>query len=317
MSMGLELLPNALPMAADVAGVDTTVLIAAGAMAAGGVSVRKLTPHWHETINEGYRGVLFHRGQPVEKNIGEPLRIRDRELVPTILRQHQQRYAPRRGHFVTEEQMEHGEGRYVTLAPNWYFIGPYCSIQTVNVTDQPAEIKIPFEARDGKRRKQLNVHAEIAWNIGTKGDAPLHAITKIQHEMESKKDTEEENKAKQEKNMAIKTQRVTGLAANGLSRAIRELDMQADELYELSDREPQKVELATIDFSKKELAKYGFVLSSVRLVAVTRVGEEVLGDSLNQTPPDRARIAAIASRIPADENGKGEVIPFVPGGDAA
>lgn len=311
MNVPVETLHEQLPLAADIAGVDTAALIALAGLAAGAVSIKKLTPHWHDTIHDSYRGVLFHRGQPVPKNVGSPKQLKGHEL-PDRIRQRQHRYFPAAGHFVTEEELDAGYGKFVILPPEWYLIGPFYSIQKVNVADQPAEIKIPYEAREKGHLKQLDLHAEIAWHIDPTGDSPLHAITKIQHEMDSKKDTEEEKEAKQQRNMEVKTQRVTALSAPELSRSLSELDMEAADLCDLPKNNPKKtkkVEGATIKYSRNNLAQYGFVLNSVRIVAITRVGEEVTGDSFGRARVPPGHAAAIASRREPDEDGMGEVIP--------
>ena len=323
MNLPVEMMHEKLPMAAaEIAGIDMAVFVGAAAVVGAAATARKITPHWHETITEGNRGVLLHRGQPVEKKVISPFKYKIHDFVPDRMREFEHRYLPRRGHFVTENQLEEGEGKYVILPPDWYFVGPFNSIQPINIADHPAEIKTTFEAPDGKGGiTKLESHIEIASRVNPTGDNPFLAMTQIQHEMVSKKDSGEDTKVKQEKNINIKNQRVTGLAATGLTRAIGELGLDSDSLCKLinSKELTKKIEDGTVEQSRQELAKYGLEITSSRLVAIRRVGEEVLGDKLgNSSLPPRERIVvANTTRIPPDEDGKGEVIPLFPGGDAA
>lgn len=289
MSFANEIIHETLPLAA--VEINPSSIIALGALAAAGVSIKKITPHWHHTINEGEVGVVLRRGMPVER--------RD----------------------ATEDEINSGKSRYKILEPDWYIVPPFRTIQTVYTTDQFGTVSFPLESEDDR---QMEVHANITWKIMANGDNPVHAITRVRHEKDDKKDSGD---IPQKEKLDVLQDRVLSICRVGLGKVIS--GKSSDELKRLNYDQIQTddgriielcedVQLKTIEKCQDDLAYYGVALSKVELNPIFRVGEEVQAQAYIEAAKKLA--ASLGNPLPpeskANEQNGGAIIPF-PGGDAA
>jgi len=302
MSVAQELLRENLPVATGLNSINPAYFVGVAGLATATFTVKKMTPHWHQTINVGEIGVPLHRGKPVERV------VLDKWPEDKVLRVDRYKRYPNGRGYVTKEELEAGVSHYRILDPDWYIVPVFRTIEPVYVTDQVSDVKIKRETRDhNSDLVQLEVNAKATWNIDPYGDHPIHAITRVKHEKRTKKDTEDKDKTEMYKGTELEN-RIIAICASGLRVALGR--RRAETLYDLRDAEAKKIQDAVIKRTSEKLIKYGIVLSQLEFAEIVRVGEEVLGQKFVAAQNPAPVAAVVQRRIPADEHGRGEVIPI-------
>jgi hypothetical protein len=260
----------------SVAGVPMAYILATGGLIGAGATMKKLTPSWHHTINEGERGVWLHRGKPVLLDGFTQQDVENREkLNPFDLTAH-----------------------YKIGGPKWYFVGPFRTLQTVDIADQPSLVTFDVESADEIRSK-MAVRANLTWNVIAEGDNPVRSITRVKHIKRDKKDADARDPERQEHTKSHPLEeRVLQIGSVGLGRVLS--GKMAKELYqltyldkELGEEQPmagedieryKKIRDAIREQTIKECAGdliyYGVCLSKADLLPVTRVNVEVQAQAL-------------------------------------
>jgi len=167
-------------------------------------------------------------------------------------------------------RLKRGEPTEV-LEPGFYYVPPYRTIQTVYVTDQQHPVSFPLDCEDGP---QVQVHANVTWNISPEGDNPIRSIREVMHQKTDKK--ESTPNPSEEENRQVLKNRVLGLSAIALGKTLT--GRTYDELKTINKNDPEEIEAMTIEQSREKLSRYGVILSHVELFPITRVGEQVHGE---------------------------------------
>lgn len=279
-----------------------------------GVTLKKLTPHWHHTINEGERGVWLKNGRPVLLDGFTP-----QDVIATE----------------TKDPFE-TTAHYRVAEPSWNFVGPFRTLQTVDVADQPSIVTLEVESADNIRKK-MAVHANITWNIIAEGDNPVRAITRVKHIKRDKKDAEARDPERMEhaKSHPLE-ERVLQVCTTGLGRVLS--GKMAKTLYELTyldaatggqtlatedvqryQKMRQDIQACTIQECARELIYYGVRLTRTDLMPVTRANVEVQAEALRTLSVLDAAVAGTvggpdASHVEEPEDNVSHLpTSFVPG----
>lgn len=265
MSVAQQMLHENLPLA-SITDVNPAILIGVAAVAAGVLNVKKMTPHWHHTINAGELGVWLASGEPVLKNGF------DEAQVATI----------------EPGSVEDTEAHYKIVGPKWYFVPPFRTLQTVYVTDRPGTLLLQIDSAD-KDKQKLDIDAKITWNVSPEGDNPVRSIMNVKHIKTDKKDAEAGEKANDQEDVPL-TERVIAVCSAGLGRVLS--NRKADYLQQLTslgendtetaqyDALRETVQRQTIEQCARRLINYGVVLSAVELIPVVRSDAEVQAQAL-------------------------------------
>jgi hypothetical protein len=136
----------------------------------------------------------------------------------------------------------------------------------------------------------------------------------VKHEKDDKKDANDS--VLQRENINILGERVISVCASGLGRVL--YGKKADELYAIHADDPESIQQKAIEACEERLIYYGVKLRTVELLPATRIGEEVLAQSIKDAgPKSPIEAAVIASRQAPGADGRGEIIPFPSPSDAA
>jgi hypothetical protein len=281
-----------MPLASSIAGIDTTYLLALAAVAGAGVSFRKLTPYFHETIGPNEVGVLLHRGNPVERKI-----VSD-ERLDTKLGQRKFH----RGKITTEEKLAEGGSRYVIAGSGFYLVPLKKNLERVYVADQVSKLGFDLMSQE---RHLTHVEADVTWNICPEGDAPLHSITRIKHVKQDKKDIEK----KEDGENHLLASQVLSICAAGLGRVLTGKSMHE---LQYINKKPVEVTDYTIEECGDEVDYYGGRIKAVRLMPITWKDNETIAQairSLNRVP---LQIANATAEVTDTETGVADVIDLKP-----
>lgn len=260
MSVTAEIVSQHLPLATgEIAGINPAYFLAAGAVASAGFYAKKIIPSWHHTINDGEVGVPLRGGKAVERKD------------------------------VTQAELDQGASRYVILQPNWYFVPPFRTIQTVYITDQPCHIRTPLECIDA-RGSAFKMHAEanLTWHVSPDGDNPVKSITEVMHFKKDKKDTIE-NDTDEENRNTLKC-RVGAIGRVALGQVLN--GMSYEELIAANNSQPEEIQAKMITLTQAKLLRYGVILTEVELEPITRADTQVTADAIVRS----ARITSKALR---------------------
>lgn len=272
------------------------------------LNVKKITPHWHHTINEGEVGVWLSRGRPI------PLKGVIREDIKAA----------------EEADPFSAEAHYRIEEEGWYMIPPFRTLQTVDVADQPLPVRFPLETKadEGKPQQKMNIHATLTWHVSPEGDNPVRAITRVKHLKTDKKDAEAKDPERHENPLVHPLQgQVEQICTKGLGRILSGRNAEyLDRLTYLGETEEQerrfqdirnRIQEKTIRICSPELIYYGVKLKGVDFVPVVRTPEQVQADALLSLSPRSAAVAAVTNEhvglngtgIP-DEFRRNNVVPL-------
>jgi hypothetical protein len=287
-----------LPLAAVKSPNPLIFLGAAGVLTTVALGAKKITPHWHHTINEGEVGVWLRKGEPI--------------LLPG--------FTPEDVEAAEAKNPWDAEHHYKIVDHGWRLVRPFCTLQTVDVADQPANVHFPVESADEPRQK-LEIQANLAWRISPDGDSPVRAITRVKHLKTDKKDAEAKDVERKEDSKENPLEgRVMQICRAGLGRVLS--GRNAEELHQLTyaGQNPEdawrfedmraQMEKDAIEQCEKKLIYYGVELTQVELIPVVRADAEVQAQALRTLSPSEGAIAASTNGhvVPPVEAEEGKVV---------
>jgi hypothetical protein len=271
MSVALEVLQESLPVATGVNPLY--ILPAVGGLCATGYGIKRVTNHWHQTINKGEVGIPLRRGEPILLDCYTEQDVEDYEqaLVDGV----DVKIAP----------------HYAQLKPDFYWIKPYHTIQPVYLGDVGTHLAFQSESR-GENDELLDIRANLAWHVMEEGDSPLYSFTRVKTEKITKKDRPE---VMAEKHIDELGKIMASLGSVALGEALN--GKTGEELKFIKPETRAEIHRKATEIINRDAAKYGAKISWLRLLPIVRTGEEVLAQALKQAAEaDMMRNVALITR---------------------
>jgi hypothetical protein len=261
MSVALEMLHESLPVATGINPLF--ILPAIGGLCATGYGIKRVTNHWHQTINRGEIGIPLRSGEPI--------------LLDRYTQEDVDKYEQALSDGIDVEIASH----YVQLRPAFYWIKPYHTIQPVYTGDVGTHLLFPFESHgsdDQSDDEQLTIHANMAWHIMEEGDSPIYSFTRVKTEKTTKKDKPEVLAEKHIDELG-KVLGYIGSAALGEALGGK----TAAELKHIKPDMRENIQQQAARAINVDAARYGAKVSWLKLLPIVRTGEEVLAQALKQS----------------------------------
>jgi hypothetical protein len=266
MSVAQEMFEQHLPLA-----TMSPALIGGLAAAGAGVllNIKKMTPHFHKTIDIGEVGVWLRKGEPIPLEGLSQEEARAREL----------------------DKRGDGESHYITVGPCWRPLVPFRTLQAVNVADRQDTVSFQIDSADRLPQK-LEIDAKITWNVSPDGDNPVRYLRNIQNVKDDKKDADAGDKSKgknDERDML--NERVNALCSAALGRVLsgktaeylRSLTLLSEEREHAAiyDALRANIQKRTINQCAETLMRrYGVELTLVELIPIVRTDAEVQAQAI-------------------------------------